>query len=171
MALLRSYFLLVVLLLSAVQVPSAAAESYAAIRSDYYQLAKSARLQQQRVNWEKLIRRFERYLRQKPASPSVEKALFLKARTWDGLSLASGGREDAREAISSYLALVTLPAGWRTMLCLLPAKSLKIACTISLRRTAITVGWSIRCRKGTCWRQQRVACGSCLSLPRKPPRR
>lgn len=105
MSLRRLSVFLMLLFLSVTQVPSVAAESYSEIRSDYRLLIKSAQLQRQRVNWEKLIRRFDRYLKN-PAAENVDKALFLKARTWDGLSQASGGQEDAREAISHYLHMV-----------------------------------------------------------------
>lgn len=106
MSLFRLYFCLVFLFLSTIQVPTVAAEQYSEIRTDYYHLLKSAQLQRQRVNWEKMIRRFELYLQQSPTSANAEKAQFLKARTWDGLSLASGGTEDAREAIVHYLEMV-----------------------------------------------------------------
>jgi N-acetylmuramoyl-L-alanine amidase len=98
--------LLILLISSVVFVPSLYAESYSEIRSDYHSLLKSAQKQSQRTNWEKIIRRFDNYAEQNPGSKYVVKALFLKARTWDGLSLASGGKEDAREAISQYLEMV-----------------------------------------------------------------
>lgn len=106
MFLLRTYLVLFILLLSIVRVPVAAAEPYSEIRSDYQRLVKSSQLQRQRINWEKMIERLDRYLQQNPLAENAEKALFLKARTWDGLSHASGDQEDAREAISHYLALV-----------------------------------------------------------------
>ncbi len=106
MLFLRLSIVLSVFLLSLVQVHSVAAESYSEIRNDYHRLTKSSQLQRQRSNWEKIIRRFERYVQQYPEAADAEKALFLKARTWDGLSSASGGQEDAREAIGQYLEMV-----------------------------------------------------------------
>lgn len=106
MYLFHKCFIFLLLFFSLLQVPSVAAESYATIRSDYHRLAKSAQLQRQRANWEKIIRRFERYVDQNPATENTSKALFLKARAWDGLSHASGGQEDAREAINQYLEMV-----------------------------------------------------------------
>lgn len=106
MALLRTYIFCLVLLVLLVPAGTVGAESYNAIRSDYHQLLNSAQKQRQRVNWEKIIRRFERYVEQSPQAADVDRALFLKARTWDGLSRASGGKEDAREAVQQYLELV-----------------------------------------------------------------
>lgn len=106
MVFLRIYLVLALIVASLVATTPAEAESYSSIRSDYNRLAKSAQLQRQRVNWKKIIRRFERYVDQYPASKNVSKAMFLKARAWDGLAHASGGKEDAREAINHYLALV-----------------------------------------------------------------
>lgn len=84
--------------------PLLARDSYQSIRSDYQALSTTPQLQRQRNNWEKIIKRFDQYVRENPGAPEVEKALYLKARTWDGLSLASGSLEDAREAINHYLA-------------------------------------------------------------------
>jgi len=106
MGLLRLVLLLSLLLGSLVTAVPVAAESYVSIRSDYHRLLKSAQLQRQRANWEKIIRRFDRYVDQHPNAADSAKAMFLKARTWDGLSRASGGSEDAREAISQYLEMV-----------------------------------------------------------------
>ena len=106
MLLIRNYLLFLLVIIAFLPATVASAESYAAIRDDYHRLIKSAQLQRQRVNWEKIIRRFDRYVDQHPTSKNAHKAQFLKARTWDGLSLASGGAEDAREAISQYLDMV-----------------------------------------------------------------
>lgn len=84
----------------------AIAESYSALRHDYQQLVKSAQLQRQRTNWERLIKRFDHYVAQHPHDKDLEKALFLSARTWDGLSKASGGRKDARKAVEHYIGMV-----------------------------------------------------------------
>ncbi|SHJ58621.1 N-acetylmuramoyl-L-alanine amidase [Malonomonas rubra DSM 5091] len=105
MSKLRLYFLLLVLGAIFFYAQQSFAESYDAIRSDYHGLVKSAQQQRQRVNWEKIIQRFERYVEQNSQSSNAPKALFLKARTWDGLSRASGGQEDAREAVNQYLAM------------------------------------------------------------------
>ncbi len=106
MLLLRLFLFLSLLLGSLITAAPVAAESYASIRSDYHRLLKSAQLQRQRANWEKIIRRFDRYIDQHPNAADSAKAMFLKARTWDGLSRASGGTEDAREAIGQYLEMV-----------------------------------------------------------------
>ena len=98
-------FILMLTLLLAVPC-GAVAEDYDTIRHDYQQLVKSSQLQRQRINWERLIQRFDHYLDQYPQSKHVEKALFLLARTWDGLSSASGSRSDAREAIDHYIDMV-----------------------------------------------------------------
>ncbi len=82
------------------------AESYAALRHDYQQLVKSAQLQRQRTNWERLIKRFDRFIDQQPNAREIEKAVFLSARIRDGLSRASGGDADARDAIDHYVAMV-----------------------------------------------------------------
>lgn len=83
----------------------ASAESYSSLRHDYQQLSQSLQLQRQRLNWERLIDRFERYISQNSGNAELEKAYFLKARTWDGLSLASGREADAREAVKDYLLM------------------------------------------------------------------
>jgi len=98
------FSLLVGMLLSPIR-PAIADDTYAEIRSDYQHLVQSPQLQRQRSNWERIIKRFDRFVRQNPQHAEVEKALYLKARTWDELSLASGSEEDAREAISHYLAM------------------------------------------------------------------
>lgn len=85
--------------------PVACAESYSTIRQDYQQLNQSIQLQRHRLNWERLIERFERYISQNTDSPQLEKAYFLKARTWDGLSQASGRDADAQEAVKQYLLM------------------------------------------------------------------
>ncbi|MDA3903678.1 MAG: N-acetylmuramoyl-L-alanine amidase [Desulfuromusa sp.] len=96
------YFVMLLILLVAVPC-IAIAEDYSALRYDYQQLIRSSQLQRQRTNWKKLIDRFDRYLTQQPRGKNVEKGLFLLARTWDGLSKASGSHSDAREAIAHYI--------------------------------------------------------------------
>jgi len=85
---------------------SAIAEDYSALRYDYQQLIKSSQLQRQRTTWERLIKRFDLYIAQNPHDKNVVKALFLLARTWDGLSKASGSRKDTHKAIDHYLNMV-----------------------------------------------------------------
>jgi len=93
-------------LLLLIPAPSAiAGESYSVIRNDYHRLTKSLQLQRQRSNWEQLLKRFDRFVKENPKHPDAEKALYLQARTWDGLSRASGNEEDYREAISHYLEM------------------------------------------------------------------
>ncbi len=106
MSLLRTYILCFALLACLLPAGTVAAESYNSIRNDYHQLLKSAEKQRQRLNWEKIIRRFDLYLEQAPKAADADRALFMKARTWDGLSLVSGGKEDAREAVQQYLEMV-----------------------------------------------------------------
>lgn len=114
MRLFRSLILLCVLfLLSAASVPAAQTQTYAEIRRDYHKLVKSSQLQRQRKNWERLIARFERFEQQHARHPDREKALFLRARTWDGLSKASGSREDAATAVRLYLEMVERYPGSR----------------------------------------------------------
>ncbi len=84
---------------------SLSAESYSVLRHDYQQLSKSAQLQRHRVNWEKLIDRFERFISQQPLAADFDKAMLLYARTWDGLSRASGRLDDAHQAVESYIAM------------------------------------------------------------------
>ncbi|NOQ40992.1 MAG: AMIN domain-containing protein [Desulfuromusa sp.] len=104
------YFLpFIALLILLVTIPGGAiAEKYSALRYDYQQLIKSSQLQRQRTNWEKLIERFDRHIAQSPQDKNNEKALFLLARTWDGLSKASGSRSDARKAVDRYVDMVDL---------------------------------------------------------------
>lgn len=100
----RFYLLLTTLLI--VLLPSAAsAETYTSLRSDYYKLNGSAQLQRQRVNWESLLDRFDRFIGRHPLDDKLEKIIFLQARTWDGLSKSSGNQSDAREAVRRYLAM------------------------------------------------------------------
>ena len=102
------YLLTLVLLLFLLQsVPgSAFAESYATLRHDYQQLLKSVQLQRQRTNWEKLIVRFDHYVVTHQHDKKLENGLFLLAKTWDGLSRASGSNKDARKAFDKYIAMV-----------------------------------------------------------------
>lgn len=97
--------ILVTVLILAVGAGDLAAESYASLRSAYQELSRSAQLQRQRSNWERLLRRFDSFISRNPLDRQLEKALFLQARTWDGLSRASGSRSDAREAIVRYAAM------------------------------------------------------------------
>lgn len=78
------------------------AESYDSVRADYRKLTSSVSLQKKRVNWEKLIRRFDRFILEHPGDPSLDRAMYLLGRTWDGLSLASGSREDAQQTVEAY---------------------------------------------------------------------
>ncbi|MCD6581205.1 MAG: N-acetylmuramoyl-L-alanine amidase [Desulfuromusa sp.] len=97
----------ITLLILLITIPGGAiAENYSVLRHDYQQLIKSSQLQRQRTNWEKLIKRFDQYIVQHPHDNNIEKALFLLARTWDGLSRASGRRPDARKAIDHYINMV-----------------------------------------------------------------
>ncbi|MEA3362506.1 MAG: N-acetylmuramoyl-L-alanine amidase [Thermodesulfobacteriota bacterium] len=82
------------------------AEDYSALRYDYQQLIKSSQLQRQRSNWSKLIVRFDHFVAQQPHDSHIENALFLLARTWDGLSRASGSHRDARKAVDHYMVIV-----------------------------------------------------------------
>ena len=103
---LKYFLYLIVFLVLMLTVPvGATAESYSALRHDYQQLIKSSQLQRQRTNWEKLIKRFDRYVTQKPQDKNHGKALFLLARTWDGLSKASGSRSDAQKTVNHYVAM------------------------------------------------------------------
>ncbi len=97
--------LIVTILLLAGLVTTGFAESYAGIREDYQQLIQSSQLQRQRSNWDNLIQRFERFIKNNPQDPEVDKASFLLAKTWDGLSKASGSSRDAREAVDAYLTM------------------------------------------------------------------
>ncbi len=63
---------------------------------------QSSQLQRQRNNWDKLIAGFDRFVVQQPQNKDIDRALFLKARLWDGLSRASGSSKDALEAIDQY---------------------------------------------------------------------
>jgi N-acetylmuramoyl-L-alanine amidase len=98
----RFVCMLIGLLLSLVSAIPAAAEDYASLRSDYRALVQSSQMQRQRVNWEQLIQRFNRFIVEPAAQQDREKATFLRARTWDGLSRASGRGADARIAIELY---------------------------------------------------------------------
>ncbi len=100
---LKKILFFVVLLLSLTTFPqSVVAENYSVLRHDYQQLIKSSQLQRQRNNWDKIIVRFDRFIAQQPHDENIEKALFLRARTWDGLSKASGSGRDARKALDYY---------------------------------------------------------------------
>ncbi len=81
-------------------------ESYDSIRAEYRKLTTSAELQKKRINWEQLIRRFSRFIQDNPNDPSLDKAMYLLGRTWDGLSLASGSYQDAQEAVAAYQQMV-----------------------------------------------------------------
>lgn len=91
----------------AVNSAQAQVNSYAALRQDYQKLITSAQMQRQRSNWERLISGFDHFIAQRPRDASIEKAHYLRARTWNGLSQASGRGADAEEAIRLYLDLVT----------------------------------------------------------------
>jgi N-acetylmuramoyl-L-alanine amidase len=99
--------IVIALFILLVTVPvSVYAENYAVLRQDYQQLMKSSQMQRQRNNWEKLIVRFDNFVTQHPRDGDLEKALFLRARLWDGLSSASGSQEDAQKAIDQYKEMV-----------------------------------------------------------------
>jgi len=84
-------------------VAQAASETYQQIRADYQKLVKSSQLQRQRMNWEKIARRLDRFEKRNPTSINGDKVLFLKAKTWHGLSYASGLATDSRKARNAYL--------------------------------------------------------------------
>ncbi|MDT8420555.1 MAG: N-acetylmuramoyl-L-alanine amidase [Desulfuromonadales bacterium] len=81
----------------------AAPDSYQQIRADYQSLVKSSQRQRQRTNWEKIIKRLDRFIRQHPDYENSENVYFLKAKTWHGLAYASGATADARKARDAYL--------------------------------------------------------------------
>lgn len=81
------------------------ADSYPALRQDYQQLTTSPQLQRQRTNWERLIARFDRFIAGQSQSAMIDNAYFLRARTWDGLSRASGRSSDAQQAIDHYVEM------------------------------------------------------------------
>lgn len=84
---------------------SQAAETYQQIRADYKKLVKSSQLQRQRSNWEKIIKRLDRFEKRNPSSRDADSALFLKAKTWHGLGYASGSTADSRKARDIYLTV------------------------------------------------------------------
>ncbi|WP_321370815.1 N-acetylmuramoyl-L-alanine amidase [uncultured Desulfuromusa sp.] len=99
----RNAFIFIILLLLLAILPcSVFAESYSALRQEYQKLMQSSQLQRQRNNWDKLIAGFDRFVVQQPQNKDIDRALFLKARLWDGLSRASGSSKDALEAIDQY---------------------------------------------------------------------
>lgn len=100
----RYVFVAICLLLSCLVV-DVAAESYSSLRADYQKISHSSQLQRQRINWERLLRRFDNFISRNPLDSQLDKALFLQARTWDGLANASGRRDDTREAVSRYVAM------------------------------------------------------------------
>ncbi len=84
------------------------AEDYATLRSDYRQLVSSPALQQQRLSWERLIKRFNAFVSRSDSKQNLENASFLRARTWDGLAHVSGRSSDAQIAIEVYTEFVDL---------------------------------------------------------------
>lgn len=82
-----------------------AADTYQQIRTDYRKLIKSSQLQRQRTNWEKIIKRLDRFERRNPQYKDADDVLFLKAKTWHGLAYASGSTSDSRNARNTYLAV------------------------------------------------------------------
>ncbi|MFO7812695.1 MAG: N-acetylmuramoyl-L-alanine amidase [Pelovirga sp.] len=100
-------FLQLLLFFPVVDSGQAQGKSYVELRQDYQQLITSAQLQRQRTNWKRLISNFDRFIAQRSRDPYIENARFLRARTWDGLAQASGGRSDAEEAIRLYLDLTS----------------------------------------------------------------
>ena len=107
----RPLFLVTILLFLTFWSTAVLAESYADLRADYQELVLSKKLQGQRVNWEKLLRRFDRFIASGPRTTELEKALFLQARPWDGLSLVSGSSNDARAAVDRYLSMADAHPG------------------------------------------------------------
>lgn len=105
MKLHRCLFIILILLLSLAVGDLLCADRYDVLRSDYHQLSRSPQLQRQRVTWERLLKRFDNFISQNPLSKKLDKAMFLQARTWDGLSRASGRKDDAEEALTRYVAL------------------------------------------------------------------
>ncbi len=104
---LKHYLTFLMLLILLMAVPcGAAAEKFSTLRHEYQLLIQSSQLQRQRQNWEKLILKFDYFTVKQPRDKNIEKGYFLLARTWDGLSKASGSRIDAKEAINHYLDLV-----------------------------------------------------------------
>jgi N-acetylmuramoyl-L-alanine amidase len=98
----RCVSLLLSLVLCLLLVVPAVAEDYTSLRNDYRALTSSAQMQRERANWEQLIQRFNQYIVQSGSQVEREKATFLRAKTWDGLSRASGRASDARIAIELY---------------------------------------------------------------------
>jgi len=97
-------FLIFILVITAFP-RNSVAEDYSVLRHDYQQLIKSSQLQRQRSNWDRLIVRFDHFIAQQPYDSRIENVFFLLARTWDGLSRASGSQRDAREAVDHYIAM------------------------------------------------------------------
>ena len=95
--------LIVILVLFMVLSGESFAEDFSTLRHDYQQLLKSPQLQRQRKNWEKIIDRFAYFTAHQTQNKNIVKGFFLLARTWDGLSKASGSRNDARKAIDHYI--------------------------------------------------------------------
>ncbi len=104
---LQTFLAFILFILIIVAFPrSGRAEDYTVLRHDYQQLIKSSQLQRQRGNWEKLIERFDRFSAQQPYDKNIENIFFLLARTWDGLSKASGSFSDTQTAVDHYINLV-----------------------------------------------------------------
>jgi len=97
--------LVLILLLSVSLSGEVLAGDFSTLRHDYHQLIKSSQLQSQRRNWEKLIDKFTYFTTHHPRDKNIEKGFFLLARTWDGLSKASGSRRDAGAAVNHYVDL------------------------------------------------------------------
>ena len=104
---LQSFLAFILFILVIAAFPSnGRAEDYTVLRHDYQQLIKSSQLQRQRGNWEKLIERFDRFSTQQSHDKNIENALFLLARTWDGLAKASGSFSDTQTAVDHYINMV-----------------------------------------------------------------
>ncbi len=102
----KVFLLAVLLLFSATTLCiAAAAQDYQEIRADYISLIGSAQAQRQRHNWLKVIAGLEAFVASPRAGSREDDAMFLLGRTWHGLSRASGSRDDARKAITSYESL------------------------------------------------------------------
>jgi N-acetylmuramoyl-L-alanine amidase len=75
---------------------------YQKIRESYISLVGSAQAQRQRHNWLKVISKLEAFVTSSADGSRKDDAMFLLGRSWHGLSLASGRRDDARKAIGAY---------------------------------------------------------------------
>ncbi len=100
-------FLIMILLFSGTLESSLAAseQDYQKSRDSYLSLLGSSQAQRKRHNWLNVIARFEAFIASAETGSRKDDAMFLLGRTWHGLSKASGSRDDAQQAISSYKSL------------------------------------------------------------------